>query len=131
MDDKKTRGEALRRYIKSRGLTQREAAAKIGISAPHLANLLNGRDSMGHLVVQKIITAFPELNPTYLLTGEGALNCTSNIQHLERVSNSGNIVNGVADAALVAEVQALREQLERERAEKTRLLGIIETITTK
>lgn len=129
------RGEALRRYIKSLGLTQKEAAEKIGISAPHMANLLNGRDGMGQKKVGRICAAFPELSATYLLTGRGELLPGTHIQHLDHVNNSGSIVNGTSalssDAALKAEVYQLREELTREREEKARLLGIIETITTK
>ena len=132
MDNIVTRGDNLRRYFKSKGLTQKEAAKRIGISAPHMANLLNGRDGMGQKKVGKIVAAFPELSEAYLLTGNGQLvPGVANTQHLDHVTNSGNIVNGGADAALVAEVKSLREQLAQERAEKDRLLGIIETITTK
>ena len=129
------RGEALRRYIKSRGMTQKEAAEKIGISAPHMANLLNGRDGMGQKKVGKIVSAFPELSEAYLLTGEGSLIDRGPVQHLDHVRNSGNIVNGGSviqgDAALAAENAQLREQLAKANEEKDRLLGIIETLTNK
>ena len=135
MDDRNTRGEALRRYIKSRGLTQREAAQKIGISAPHLANLLNARDSMGHLIVTKICEAFPDISAAYLLTGEGMLVPPGGIRIQQHGNNnSGDGAGAIhlgTDAALRAEVAQLRDQLQREREEKERLLGIIETITGK
>lgn len=133
MDTIQERGEALRRYIKSKGLTQKEAAQMVGISAPHMANLLNGRDGMGQKKVGKIVAAFPELSESYLLTGKGTLT-GGNVQHLEHVTNSGQIVNGSimdTDVALRAEVKQLREQLDREREEKARLLGIIETMTNR
>lgn len=133
MDDIATRGENLRRYFKSKGLTQKDAAEWIGISAPHMANLLNGRDGMGQKKVGKIVAAFPEISEAYLLTGKGQLvpgGISINQHHNSGpVSVSGNAIQG--DAALAAEVQSLREQLERERQEKARLLGIIETMTGK
>lgn len=140
MDDSKTRGEILRRYFKTLGISQREAAGRIGISAPHLSNILSGADNLGYIVVKKIVTAFPEIDPGYLLSGEGVL-CPppgSVRVHLgQRVSGTGNIVNGAGtqtitgDAALAMENAQLRDQLEQAKAEKDRLLGIIETLTKK
>lgn len=129
MDDKKTRGENLRNYIKNKALSQKEAAEKIGISTPHLSNLLSGKDSMGYIVVKKICAAFPELSPTYLLNGEGPLVGGGNIQHLQHVTNSGSIVNVGGDEALRAQVADLQARLEKSEEEKARLLGIIETMT--
>ena len=120
MDEREIRGEELRKYIKSKGLTQREAAEKIGVSAPHLANLLKGRDSIGHQVARRICEAFPEINAVYLLTGQGSLTGTQPAAPSPSVSGGGS---------LLAEVENLREELRRERAEKSRLLDIIEGIT--
>lgn len=135
MDTIQERGEALRRYIKSQGMTQRQAAEKIGISPPHMANLLNGRDGMGQKKVGKIVAAFPELSEAYLLTGEGVL-CpppgTVRISQSQRVTGNGTGIQAVgADQALAMENAQLREQLKQCRDEKDRLLGIIETLTKK
>lgn len=121
MDDIATRGENLRRYFKQLGLTQKEAAGRIGISAPHIANLLNGRDGMGQKKVSRICAAFPEISETYLLTGIGVL--------VPGDANAKRTYGTPGDEALLAEISNLREQLERERGEKARLLGIIETMT--
>lgn len=123
MDTIQERGDALRRYIKSKGLTQKEAAQMVGISAPHMANLLNGRDGMGQKKVGKIVAAFPEISESYLLTGIGVLVPGDAQTRRESVS--------VGNDALLAEISDLRQQLERERGEKTRLLGIIETMTNR
>lgn len=135
MDDRQKRGETLRRYIKSLGMTQREAAKRIGISPPHLANILNAKDSMGQKVVEKICNAFPEISAAYLLTGEGVL-CPPpgavRIHQSQRVTGNGTGIQSIgADQALAMENAQLREQLQQAQAEKERLLGIIETITKK
>lgn len=134
MDTIQDRGEALRRYIKSQGMTQRQAAEKIGISAPHMANILNGRDGMGQKKVGKIVAAFPEIDPGYLLTGEGVL-CpppgSVRIHQSQRVAANGTGIQAIGDHALAVENAQLREQLAQVRAEKDRLLGIIETLTSK
>lgn len=135
MDDRQTIGENFRRYIKSRGLNQREAADRIGISPPHLANLLNGKEKIGYIVAQKMTEAFPEVDAGYLMTGEGVL-CpppgSVRIHQAQRVSGGGTGIQSVgADQALAMENAQLRTQLDLCRAEKERLLGIIETLTKK
>ena len=135
MDDRKTIGANFKRHIKAKAISQREAADRIGISAPHLANLLNGVENMGYIVVKKIIAAFPEVSAEYLLTGEGVLvppPGTVRISQSQKVSGNGTGIQSIAaDQALALENAQLREQLEQCRAEKERLLGIIETITKK
>lgn len=134
MDDRQTIGENFRRYIKSRGLNQREAADRIGISPPHLANLLNGKEKIGYIVAHKMAEAFPEMDVGYLMTGEGVLvppPGTVRISQSQRVSGGTGIQTIGADQALAMENAQLRDQLEQCRAEKDRLLGIIETLTKK
>lgn len=133
MDDRKTIGDNVRHYIKGLGLNQREAAGRIGISPPHLANLLNGKDAIGYSSAKKIVEAFPDIDPGYLMTGEGIL-CpppgTIRISQSQRVTGNGTGIQSVgADQALAAENAQLREQLAQANSEKARLLGIIEKLT--
>lgn len=134
MDDRQTIGENIRHHIKAQGLNQREAADRIGISAPHFANLLNGHEKIGYNVARKIFDAFPEIDPGYLLTGEGVL-CpppgTVRISQSQKVNGGTGIQAVGADQALAIENAQLRQQLEQCRAEKDRLLGIIETLTKR
>ena len=125
MDDIATRGENLRRYFKAQGLTQKEAADRIGISTPHLSNMLNGHENFGVKKVKNIVAAFPEVSEAYLLTGQGQLVPGGAVRRPERD------VLGVGENSLVAEIEDLRAQLERERGEKARLLGIIESMSGK
>lgn len=135
MDDRKTIGANFKRHLKSKAMSQREAASLIGISAPHLANLLNGVENMGYIVAKKICAAFPEVSPEYLLTGEGVL-CpppgTVRITQAQRVTGNGTGIQSInGDQAMALENAQLREQLAQERAEKQRLLGIIDNLTKK
>lgn len=135
MDDRKTIGANFKRHLKSKAMSQREAATLIGISAPHLANLLNGVENMGYIVAKKICAAFPEVSPEYLLTGEGVL-CpppgTVRITQAQRVTGNGTGIQSInGDQALAMENAQLREQLAKAQAEKDRLLGIIDNLTKK
>ena len=135
MADKETIAAELKEYIAKHSRTQKEAAEKAGFSAPHFANLLNGREAIGYSAARRIADAFPEIDPGYLLTGEGVL-CPPpgavRINQQQRVTGHGTGIQAVgADQALLAENARLREQLEQAQAEKDRLLGIIETLTKK
>ena len=124
MDTRETRGANLKSHIKSKAMSQREAAAKIGISAPHLANILNGKENMGFIVVNKIVAAFPEVSARYLLTGEGALLGGRNIYVQQNVDRSPGSTISQGDAALVAEVDRLK-------AENEWLRGLVEKLSSK
>lgn len=135
MADRETIAAELKAYISDHSRTQKEAAEKAGISAPHFANLLNGREAIGYSAARRIAEAFPDIDPGYLLTGEGVL-CpppgTVRIHQSQRVTGNGTGIQAVgADQALAMENAQLREQLKQCREEKERLLGIIETITKK
>lgn len=123
----------LREYLLTKERTQRELAEKIGISGTHLSNYLRGSERISRKVADRIVELWPEIREAFILTGDGPLlHGTMSInQHHNSgpVSVTGNAIQG--DAALAAENARLREQLEREREEKARLLGIIETMTSR
>lgn len=134
MTNKDNIAAELKTYISAHSRTQREAAQKCGISAPHFANLLNGREPIGYSAARRIAEAFPGIDPNYLMTGEGVLlppPGTVRISQSQRVSGGTGIQTIGADQALAMENAQLRDQLEQCRAEKDRLLGIIETLTKK
>lgn len=128
-------GAELREYLLTKASTQRELADKIGVSSPHLSNYLRGTERISRKVADRIVELWPEIREAFLLTGDGPLlHGGGNVQHLERVTNSGQIVNGPMyseDAALRKQVADLTRELEREREQNARLLGIIETMTGK
>lgn len=135
MTNKDNIAAELKTYISAHSRTQREAAQRCGISAPHFANLLNGREPIGYSAARRIAEAFPGIDPNYLMTGEGVLvppPGTVRISQAQRVGTGGTGIQAIgADQALAMENAQLRRQLDEARAEKDRLLGIIETLTRK
>ncbi|MCR5071174.1 MAG: helix-turn-helix domain-containing protein [Bacteroidales bacterium] len=134
MDKTKDRIAAeLKAYINSHTHTQKEAADRCGISAPHFANLLNGKETIGYSAARKICTAFPGLDYNYLLTGLGSLELPAGTKqivsgYIPDESNEGALS---VFSSLQAENEALRKDLARKSQENDRLLGIIEKLTEK
>lgn len=130
--------EDLRKFLMERNRTQREIAKKLGCSPSHISNYLRGEERISRKVADKLKELYPELNKGYLMTGDGSLLVGGvQVRRIDQSHNTGNIANGgeirqiSGDAALAVENAQLREQLEQARAEKDRLLGIIETLTKK
>ena len=125
----------LREYLLTKERTQKEIAEKVGVSTAHMSNYLRGAERISRKVADRIVELWPEIRLAFILSGDGPLlHGGGPIQHLERVTNSGQIVNGPMyseDAALRKQVADLTRELERDREEKARLLGIIETMTGK
>ena len=55
------------------GFTQTEMAAKIGIHQTNLSEMLRGKRSCGDGIIAKLRTAIPQINPIWLVTGEGEM----------------------------------------------------------
>lgn len=62
--------ERLIRFIKSKGLSQKKFEQVVGLSNGYVNNISR---SIGADKMQSILCAFPELNQTWLLTGEGEM----------------------------------------------------------
>ena len=124
----------LREYLLTKVRTQTELAEKIGCSKSHISNYLRGAERISRKVADRIVELWPEIREAFILTGDGPLLHGGHIHTIHSVTNSTNIVNGdgiAGDAALRQQLEDLQAQLEREREEKARLLGIVETLTTK
>lgn len=125
-------GAELREYLLTKVATQRELAARLGISATHLSNYLRGTERISRKVADRIVELWPEVREAFILTGDGPLLLGG--VHIEQThnTNTGDGAGAIhlgGDAALRQQVEDLQRELEREREEKARLLGIIETMT--
>lgn len=125
--------DAIREYFDKNGILQREIAEKLGVHEGTVSSILSGRFGISKKVAKKLADAYG-FNIEFLLTGEGVL-CpppgTVRISQQQRVTGHGTGIQAMGDQALALENAQLREQLEQVRAEKDRLLGIIETLTKR
>ena len=135
MYDRETIAAELKAYITAHSRTQREAAERCHISAPHFANLLNGREAIGYSAARRIAEGFPGIDPNYLMTGEGVLCPPTGTIHIKQSQSVAGGSTGIqtisSDQALAMENAQLREQLAQAKEREDRLLGIIDTLTQK
>ncbi|MBP5614733.1 MAG: helix-turn-helix transcriptional regulator, partial [Bacteroidales bacterium] len=63
--------ERLKLLLQQVGMSQAEFADYIGVGRPSITHIMSGRDKTSQTVVSKTLLKFPELNPMWLLKGEG------------------------------------------------------------
>ena len=122
--------DAIREYFDKYGILQREIAEALGVHEGTVSNILAGRFGISKNIARKMAEIYG-FDLGFLLSGEGALFAPGvRISQSQRV-NGGTGIQAIGDQALAAENAQLRQQLEQCRAEKDRLLGIIETLTKR
>lgn len=63
--------ERIEQILEDKRITQAEFANRAGISPATITHLFNGRNNLSETVVSKILLAYPEINPIWLLEGRG------------------------------------------------------------
>lgn len=126
--------EALRAYFDKYGIPRKDVCEKTGCASGTMSNILNGRFGISKKMAHALAKVYG-FDVTFLLSGEGELFAPAGIRiaphHNTNTGDGAGAINVNADAALRQQVADLQRELERERAEKARLLGIIETMTGK
>jgi transcriptional regulator with XRE-family HTH domain len=62
--------DRIKLIVKANNLTSSEFADRIGIKRSNLSHVLNGRNKPGLDFLSKVVTTFPNVNASWLLTGE-------------------------------------------------------------
>ncbi|MET4106136.1 helix-turn-helix domain-containing protein [Hymenobacter sp. UYP22] len=65
--------DRIRLLLSEQHLSSTQFADVIGVSRPVISHILSGRNKPSLEVVQKILSAFPDLSTTWLLTGTGGM----------------------------------------------------------
>ncbi|MBO4282952.1 MAG: hypothetical protein J5873_07180 [Bacteroidales bacterium] len=65
--------ERIKQLLADKGLTQAEFADFIEVGRPSITHIMTGRDKFSQVVVSKTLLHFPEINPMWLLKGEGEM----------------------------------------------------------
>ena len=106
--------ERLKQFIDTLNISEREFCRRIGVSSSYVMSI---KKSIQPDKMQAISIHFPELNPLWLLLGQGEMLLSDGKKEGEQRQNTG----GVPSSELVAKV------LEEANSEKARLLSIIES----
>lgn len=61
-------------FLESEHISPAEFADKIGVQRSSMSHILNGRNQPSAAFIQKMLHAFPSVNPRWLLIGEGEMN---------------------------------------------------------
>ena len=106
--------ERLKQFIDTLNISEREFCRRIGVSSSYAMSI---RKSIQPDKMQAISIHFPELNPLWLLLGQGEMLLSDGKKEGEQRQNTG----GLPSSELLAKL------LEEANNEKARLLSIIES----
>ena len=105
--------ERLREYIKTLNISEREFCRQIGVSSSYVNNI---RQSIQPDKMKAIGEKFPELNPMWLLTGDGTMR---------------NQVTTNDIAGLIELQKGYQEMIKEKDSQIARLISVIEKLSEK
>ncbi len=125
--------ERLREYVKTLNISEREFCRQIGVSSSYINNI---RQSIQPDKMKAIGEKFPELNPMWLLTGDGEMLQGNNINRISgnnntAVAGNGNRVTTNDIAGLIELQKGYQEMLKEKDSQIARLISIIEKLSEK
>ena len=106
--------ERLKQFIDTLNISEREFCRRIGVSSSYVMSI---KKSIQPDKMQAISIHFPELNPLWLLLGQGEMLLSDGKKEGEQRQNTG----GLPSSELLAKL------LEEANSEKARLLSIIDS----
>jgi transcriptional regulator with XRE-family HTH domain len=65
------------KFLASESISPAEFADKIGVQRSSMSHILNGRNYPSASFLQKMLQVYPNLNPRWLMIGDGAMNTDS------------------------------------------------------
>ena len=128
--------EAVNYLIENRRLrNQAELTAQLGLSKGYVSQIVTGKREPSEQIVRKFANQYPEINVTWLLTGDGEMMPASgkNSQVIE--NNNGTAVNG--DGAVIHQkessdvVKRMQDQIDELISQNKTLLNIVDRLTSK
>lgn len=125
--------ERLREYVKTLNISEREFCRQIGVSSSYINNI---RQSIQPDKMKAIGEKFPELNPMWLLTGDGEMLQGNNINRVSgnnntAVAGNGNQVTTNDIAGLIELQKGYQEMIKEKDSQIARLISIIEKLSEK
>ena len=107
-------------FIKEKSIGQKKFEETVGLSNGYVNNL---KASPSSNVLQKIFSAYPDLNKSWLLTGEGSMLSASEPDSIS--ASSSTDISAVLNKAM-NEIAAQRRLTEKSQQQIDRLLSLLE-----
>ena len=120
--------ERLREYIKTLNISEREFCRQIGVSSSYVNNI---RQSIQPDKMKAIGEKFPELNPMWLLTGDGTMRNRISGNNNTAVAGNGNQVTTNDIAGLIELQKGYQEMIKEKDSQIARLISVIEKLSEK
>lgn len=125
--------ERIRAYIKTLNISEREFCRQIGVSVSYVNSI---RTSIQPDKMKAISDKFPELNPVWLITGDGEMLQKGNINQVSGDSNTTVAGNGnrvtTNDISSMIELQKGYQAMIKEKDDQiNRLISVIEKLSDK
>ena len=125
--------ERLREFIKFKKISERAFCSRIGVSNSYVNSI---RTSIQPDKMKTITVEFPELNPMWLLTGDGEMLHSGNTNQISGNGNTAVAGNGnkvtANDIAGMIELQKGYQAIIKEKdAQINRLISVIEKLSGK
>ncbi len=120
-------------YMNYKKLNDNEVTSQCGLAVGVIGKAKAGRNDIGKKSIDKILATYPDLNRSWLLTGEGSMligdisGDSNAIGHGASVSNSNDskIVEKLLD-----EISEQRKLVSESQRQVDRLLSIVEKMTS-
>lgn len=128
--------DRIKKYIDFKGVTIAAFERSIGMSNASFGKSLKNKGAIGSDKIEKILSVYPDLSPTWLLTGSGSMllsngsNTISGDISNSAVSTAGPAINTVGQHSVELQtenhhLQQRISDLERLLDEKERLISIL------
>ena len=95
--------EKLRMFFKSKGLSQKDAAQKLGVSQSSFGKYLNGTDNFKPEFLSTIIREFPTIDLKYIFSKE--------IENNSEASSESKTNYGFSEKDLLVELEIIEDKL--------------------
>lgn len=125
--------ERLKEFIASQKISNREFCRAIGVSESFVNSI---RKSMQPDKLKAICDKYPELNPVWLMTGDGQMmnNSSTNVvasDHSTAVAGNGNKVTTNDISGLIELQKGYQNMIREKDTQISRLISVIEKLSAK
>jgi transcriptional regulator with XRE-family HTH domain len=125
--------ERIKEFIKYKGITERAFCLSIGVSFSYVNSI---RKSIQPDKMKIIAEVYPELNPIWLITGDGDMLTDKNINNVSgrgntAVAGNGNRVTNNDIAGLIELQKGYQSMIKEKDSQINRLISVIEKLSEK